>query len=145
MYKFDFESILQHKIFIEKTLERELAVLKQDLFDEKEKLNINIKEREKHMIDFEQKQRDGISASNSFLYQNFFDRLSKELKLQRKQVGNLENKVGRKNNDLIEAMKKRKILDKLKQKGLQLYMKRLVKKEQKFVDEVSINNYIRNV
>ena len=37
------------------------------------------------------------------------------------------------------------MLDKLKKKGLRSYMDKLAKKEQKFIDEVAVNNYIRNI
>lgn len=143
MYKFNLEPVLQHKIYIENRLQRELAELKKSLFNEEKKLDDCLKERKKHMLDFEQKKRRGILVSDTLLFQNFFIRLSTELKMKRKQIENLENKVAIKNNDLVEAIKKRKSLDKLKEKGLQTYMNRLIKKEHEFMDGVAINNYIR--
>ena len=145
MYRFNLESILQYRIFIEKTLQREFIILKQELFGEKEKLNTCIKEREKNMIEFDQKHREGVSVSTSLLYKNFFDRLAKEFKQQKIRVDKVRKKADDKNSDLIEAVKKRKMLDKLKKKGLRLYMNKLAKQEQNFIDEVAIHNHIRNM
>ena len=145
MYRFNLEALLQYRVFIEKKLQKEFIILKQALFDEKEKLNTYIKEREKNMIEFDQKHQEGISVSTSLLYKNFFYRLEKELEQQKAQVDQVKKQVDEKNSDLIDAIKKRKMLDKLKEKGLQLYMDKLAKKEQKFIDEVAINNYIRNI
>ena len=145
MYRFNLESLLQYRIFIEKKLQKEFIILKQELYDEKEKLHACINEREKNMIEFDQKQKEGISVSTSLLYKNFFYRLAKELKEQEFQIDKVGKRVDEKNSDLIEAIKKRKMLDKLKEKGLRSYMNKLVNKEQKLIDEVAINNYIRNM
>jgi len=145
MYRFNLEALLQYRIFIEKKLQKEFIILKQELYDEKEKLNACINEREKNMIEFDQKQKEGVSVSTSLLYKNFFYRLAKELKEQEFQIDKVGKRVDEKNSDLIEAIKKRKMLDKLKEKGLRSYMNKLANKEQKLIDEVAINNYIRNM
>jgi flagellar export protein FliJ len=49
-----------------------------------------------------------------------------------------EKKYAQKRDDLIEAVKKRKTIENLKEKGLATYSRKLLKLDQDFLDEVSI-------
>ena len=76
-------------------------------------------------------------ASEIKLYIDFVEQLSKEMEAQRQKVLEAERNFSVKRLDLVAAMKKRKILDRLKEKGLQAYEQEQLKKERSFMDEVA--------
>ena len=144
MYKYNLESLLNHRIYIEETLQKELAISKRLLADAKNKLKTYQKEKEKYGLQLQQKQKEGHTVSEISLYVDYVKWLAKDIESQRKKVLEAKKKFGQKRNDLIEAMKKRKILEKLKAKGLEEYQKEMRKKEQDFMNEVAVNQYNHN-
>ena len=143
MYKFNLESLLNHRKYIEETLQKKLAIFKKSLDDEKKKLRRYQKDKEKYWFQLQQKQKEGNTVSELSLYVDYINRLSKDIDTQRKKVLKAKEKFSQKRNDLIEAMKKRKILDKMKAKGLEQYHQEIRKKELGIMNEVAVNQYSR--
>jgi flagellar FliJ protein len=85
----------------------------------------------------QEKQTDGRPASEIKLFVDFVEQLSKEMETQRQNVLQAERDFNLKRQDLIAAMKKRKTLDRLKEKGLQAYEQEQFKKERSLMDEVA--------
>jgi len=141
MYKYSLESLLNYTSFLEEIRQKELAVLKQNLDDEKNKLLFNEKERVRNQMKLEQKLDQGAAASEGLIYHKYIQRLRQDYDKQKKRVTGVEKKVDQTRSDLIEIMKKRKMLDKLKEKGLQAYTRNLINKEQKYLDEVAVNSF----
>ncbi|MBW2442725.1 MAG: flagellar FliJ family protein, partial [Deltaproteobacteria bacterium] len=52
-----------------------------------------------------------------------------------------ERDFSRKRQELVAAVKKRKILDRLKEKGLQAYAQEQLKKERSMMDEVAAQRF----
>jgi flagellar FliJ protein len=89
----------------------------------------------------QEKQTGGRQASEIKLFVDFVDQLSKEMDAQRQNVLEAERDFNLKRQDLIAAMKKRKTLDRLKEKGLQAYEQEQLKKERSFMDEVASRQF----
>ncbi len=143
MYKFPLESLLNHIKFKEENIQKELGALKKQLAADMENLlefKNKKKSTKKELVD---KQKKGITISMNLLYHNFVERLSGKIIEQNKVVESAEKKVEEKRELLMNVLKKRKGLDILKEKGLQGYMRDLLQKEQKFIDEVAINSFYR--
>jgi len=137
MYKFPFSAVLKHRLFLEETLQKELGLLKRLLFDEKDKLvkyktAINASSEE-----LQNKQKQIISVAETLLYVRFIEQLSYQLELQKEKVLEVEKKLERKRIDLVDAMKNRKILEKLKEQGLSKYKEDTNRKEQCFMNEMA--------
>jgi flagellar FliJ protein len=139
MYKFTIQPLLNHRKFIEEILQKELSLFKRLLADEKKKLKDYEKARNRFLLELRQKQRKSITVSENLLYFNFLVRLTSDFDNQRHIVLDVEKKFDRKRDDLIEAMKKRKMLEKLKEKHLKAYNHKLIKNEQDFLNEAAIN------
>jgi flagellar FliJ protein len=88
-------------------------------------------------LQLQEKQTGGRPASEIILYIDFVEQLSKEMEAQRQKVLEAERNFSLKRLDLVAAMKKRKILERLKEKGLQAYEKEQLKKERTVMDEVA--------
>ena len=141
MYNFNLESVLRHRKLVEENLQKELAILRLSLVDEREKLR-NFKEsRSKFLEELKRKQEEGTTISDVFLYLPFIEQLSKDIEKQKKNILKLENDVEQRRLDLMEAAKKKKALEKLKDKGLKAYKQEMIKTEQEFLNEVAVNRF----
>ena len=141
MYNFNLESVLNHRKLVEENLQKELAILRLSLVDEREKLGKYKESRSKFLEELKRKQEEGTTISDVFLYLPFIEQLSKDIEKQKKNVLELENDVEQKRLDLVEATKKKKTLEKLKEKGLKAYKEEITKNEQEFLNEVAVNRY----
>ena len=141
MYRFNLESLLNHRRYQEEILQKELAGLKIRLAAEKDKLWILRQKKRKYVQQLQEKQTDGRPVSEIKLFVDFVEQLAKEMEVQRQNVLHAERDLNLKRQDLIAAMKKRKTLDRLKEKGLQAYEHEQLKKERNFMDEVASRQF----
>ncbi len=143
MYKFNLESLLNHRKYTEEIRQKELAESKRLLSDERKKLRDYKIEKEKYWTQLQQKQKKGNSVSEIRVYVDYIQRLSKDIEGQRQRVLAAKKKNDQMRMALIEAMKKRKILDKLKAQGIKEYRQMTQKKEQDFMNEIAVNQHNR--
>ena len=143
MYNFTLQPLLNHRQFIEDTLQKELSLFKKLLIDEKKKLKDYEEVRNNLLVKLQQKQRESIIVSENLLYLDFLVRLASDLDKQRDKVLDVEKKFDRKRDDLIASIKERKTLEKLKEKQLNVYNHKLMKNEQDFMNETGINMFNR--
>ena len=68
---------------------------------------------------------------------------SKDIEKQTDNVIKAENRFCEKRDELVEAMKQRKILDRLKEKEWEDYRRESNRKEQLFMSEIAISAYNR--
>ena len=143
MYKFALEPVLNHRKALEEGIQRELAAIERLAAYEKKKLKVFINRKKSLASELRQKQERGISILESILYVDFIRRLSVQIEKQSELVLAFEKDVNRKREDLIDAVKKRKSLEKLDEKGFRAYMRKALKDEQNFMNEVAVNRFIR--
>jgi flagellar FliJ protein len=141
MYQFNLESLLNHRRYQEEILQKELAGSKIRLAAEKDKLWILRQKKRKYVQQLQEKQTDGRPVSEIKLFVDFVEQLAKEMEVQRQNVLHAERDLNLKRQDLIAAMKKRKTLDRLKEKSLQAYEHEQLKKERSFMDEVASRQF----
>ena len=137
MYKFNLEPLLNHRRYREEVLQKELAGLKKHLTEEEHKLRALRKKKRQFLLQFQKKQKDGRPASEIKLYFDFVEHLSKKIDAQHQNVLEAKRTFNLKRQDLITAMKERKTLDRLKEKGWQAYQQEQSKKERDLMDEVA--------
>ena len=145
MYKYNLEPVLNHRKITEENRQKKLAESKRFLAREKKRLWQLRQSKKRLLMELKDKQQQNISVSEIVLYLSFIEQLSKDYESQEERVQVAEHQVDRKREDLVEAMKKRKAMEKLKEKGLKAYMKMSSKREQDFLNEVAIDQYNRKV
>ena len=97
----------------------------------------------KALAELHKKQREGSVISDILLYFPFIDKITKTISKQKKKVLEVENQVEQKRQELVEATKKKKTLEKLIENALRAHMKEVQKGEQDFLNEVGINSFFR--
>jgi flagellar FliJ protein len=141
MYQFNFEPLLNHRRYQVEVLQKQLADLKIRLDAEKDKLWLLRQKKRKTVLRLQEKQTDGRPASEIKLYIDFIEQLSEKMEAQKQNVLEAERDFSLKRRDLVAALQKRKILDRLKEKGLQAYEQEQLKKERSLMDEVAAHQF----
>ena len=137
-FKFALEALLNHRLHQEEIIQKELAVCACGVRDEKMILARIQQDKEKAVAEIHQKQLRGIAISEHILYANFLEGLARNMVVQQEKVKESEKKFAQKRDDLIEAVKKRKTIENLREKGLAVFSRKMLKLDQCFLDEVAI-------
>ncbi|OQX62643.1 MAG: flagellar export protein FliJ [Desulfococcus sp. 4484_242] len=137
-YRFPFDALLRHRKFLEENLQREIGLLSRVLADEKKKLESLQQARKAASEKLRHRQKGkGITVSEVLLYTRFIERMSGQVNLQKTSVKKIEKNVEEKREDLVRAMKDRKIIEKLKEKKRQIFREQMMKQEQNFLNDMA--------
>jgi len=143
MYKFSLQPLLNHRKHIEENLDKELGRIKRAVNNEKRKLENIVKEKIKYREELHEKQGDCKRVNVIILCFNYIDKLSKDIDEQKRCIKDVEKKYNIKRSELIEAMKKRKTLDRLKEKEMKEFNYSEMKVEQDIMNEVASNRFTK--
>jgi flagellar protein FliJ len=143
-FKFKLEALRQYRNFQEDLLQKELAHAQRDRDQEIDRLQAILDKRSRAENDLKCQQEKRTNGPHMALYDAYIQRLTGEIADQRTRVKQAEVLCQKKMQDLLEAMQNRKAIDKLKEKDLQAYREELSQTEQKFLNEIAINQFTRN-
>jgi flagellar FliJ protein len=140
-YQFKLEALRKYRRFEEETRQKELA-------DEQRRLDMAMEQLENYLVlqkktesDMQQFQTESATGPQLAVYARFLQKLSNDIEGQRVVVTDIGKDCDHARDALLEAMKKRKALDKLKEKGLKAYLAKLDKQEEKFINEMAISRF----
>ncbi|MBI5183604.1 MAG: flagellar export protein FliJ [Nitrospinae bacterium] len=137
MFKFRLDGVLNYRRQIEDDLERGLADINRLLKVEKERLISYKDERGRYQREFYHKQVDGISIDEMRLYLDFLNGLDKTIQEQEKIVSLLFKRADLKREEVITAMKNRKILETIRTRRWDEYQQKEKRAEQALLDEIA--------
>ncbi|MGD8847898.1 MAG: flagellar export protein FliJ [Desulfobacteraceae bacterium] len=143
-FKFKLEALRRYRNFQEDLMQKELSEAQRDRDREVDRLESLIEKRHRaeQSRDFEQKQ--STNGPHMALYDYYLKRISGQIAAQRQRLMDAEALCREKMGALLQAMQNRKTMDKLKEKDLHAYMENLSQNEQKFLNEIAINQFARN-
>ena len=95
--------------------------IKRMVNNEKRRLDNIGQEKIKCRKELQKKQGDGNKVNEIILYFNYLDKLSKDIDKQKRCLKDVEKEYDIKRSELIEAMKKRKTLERLKEKEMKAF------------------------
>ena len=79
------------------------------------------------------------------MFTNYIEQLSRDIEAQKQQVQQATQVVTRRRDRLVTVMKKRKTLEKLKEKEWLAHQQKMMQVERKFNDEVAANRHVRKM
>jgi flagellar FliJ protein len=144
MYRFKLQALLNHRRHQEEVCQKELAEAQRDLADAQKRLESIKKDKKDNIQKLQARQTERHNASNILIFINYIEQLSRDLDAQIQQVDHASQHVTEKRDNLIAIMKKRKTLEKLKEKQWLEYQQKMTQAERKFNDEVAATRHIRN-
>ncbi len=145
MYQFKLQALLNHRRYQEEVCQIELAEAQRGLTDAQEKLRRLKKAKRENIQKLQARQKEHHNISNILIFINYIEQLSRDIEAQMQQVRKASKKVTQKRDNLIEIMKKRKTLEKLKEKEWLEYQQKMLHEERKFNDEVAATRHVRKI
>ena len=143
MYRFKLEALLNHRRHLEDECQKELAATRNELAVEQGRLGCIKEEKRENILILKNKQKNSTAVGEIILYVNYIQQLSKKIEDQTRCVHDAQKKVNRVRNELIMIIKKRKTLEKLKEKEQQAYQQKLMQNERKLMDEIAATRHVR--
>ncbi len=141
MFRFRFEALLSTRRHAEDCLQKELSAARRALALEQTALREKKIARRQCLQAQRRKQQLGFRGSDMLLFGAYLQRLGRDIDVQQKLVTSAERKVHQKRQALIEAVKKRKMIEKLKEKDQENHLRTLAERERKFIDEVAARTH----
>lgn len=143
-YVFKLEALRRYRQFQEDELQRELAAA----LGRKEAALAVVAAHQERLDqagrDLDRLQRSATEIFQLEIYQRFMMRIDGEIEEQNRKVEEIEADCQQIRLQLMEAMQKRKTLERLKENELNQYMEELSREEQKFINEIAINRFNLN-
>ncbi len=137
-FKFKLQSVLDTR---EKKLEEsqlEFAKAKHQLQIEQAKFKELIKDSEQNETELSSILASGqINQTLIFIYQNYSIKLKNDILIQQKKLDEGQQKLNEKNTLMLEALKAKTMIEKLKEKALKEFKADFEKKDMLQIDEIA--------
>lgn len=143
MFKFKFESLLNHRRHEEEVAQKLLSEARMDLRREQSLLRRIKKSRREQIHQLKDLQTGALAPQEITLSLQYINQLGERLEQQQEKVHQAQQRVGQRQQALVGAVKKRKMLEKLKDTEHRRYRLEQIKNDRKFMDEVAVSRHIR--
>jgi flagellar FliJ protein len=143
-FRFKLEALRSYRQHQEEMRQKELADCMRRRDATAAKLKELLIQREQTESASIREQIGSTTGSHLSMYVSYLQRLEENIVEQRERWAMADKECDAKRESLMEAVKKRKALEKLKEKGLKNYMENLDHEELKFIDEIAINRFNLN-
>ncbi len=143
MSDFKLNPVLEHRRLKEDQIQKELADIDQRLSREQARLSGFLKRKTQLTHELQDAQAQGITISQTLLYQHYLEGLKSDLKHQKQRVGVVRQEHSLKQTELLEAVKKRKTLERLKEKNQLARKQQQETKARKLMDDIAQTRFNR--
>lgn len=143
MYRFRLETLLRRRKQIEDMRQTELSEQRVAFDQASAVLDRVAQHRSSVQGKLKRKLAHRSTIDDLITFQRYLQRLTGDLDDQEKIVAAARKKVDEKQARLIDAVKSRKVLDRLKEKESIAHGQRLMQKEQNFMNEIAGNRHLR--
>ncbi|MBW2644636.1 MAG: flagellar export protein FliJ [Deltaproteobacteria bacterium] len=138
MFNFRLQSVLEYREQVEERLMLEFADTKRRLDCEKETFKKLRSERVDLIFRLEKMGESKLSAADASIYLSYISRIKDEENHREDIIYQIGRELKEKRTELVNASKKKRILEILKEKKLKEYRLSLISREQKELDETGI-------
>lgn len=143
MYKFNLQVLLDYRTRIEEGLQLELSHFQRELDNVKQLFFSYQKEKSYYEEELVKKEEKEIDLEEGLLYRDYLRGMRIRIGEQRELVAKAKIDFEKKQKELLEATKKKKVLEKVKEKDWKRFMVALERKERIMIDEMGIRRYQR--
>lgn len=143
MFKFKLQSILEYRVNIEEKILNEFSDLKRDLEEKRAVLKALVTERESLMNDLRNMQSVTMRVDDIAALVAYVENIRMKEKEQKNILHQAKEKVEKKRQELMEAVRNRKVMENLRDKHAAEYQKNFNELEQKNSDEMSMLKFGR--
>lgn len=140
-FVFKLEAVFNLKKQIENSMKNELGKAVQELERQKKILKEIELERDECISEISSKSSVGISVGKLKEYNSYISFLNDSMERQKNNIKNAQKSVDKYREQLIIAVRERKMMEKLREKKYEEHLKEQQKEEQKIIDEIASFNY----
>jgi len=141
VFRFNLETLLKYRTMLEERAVLEFSERARVLEREKKVLESITRQRGAVMLQFLEKQRGDLSSADVATFVSYIHELKRRQQEQDAIVRRAAAETEQKRRALVEAMKKRKVMETLREKKFQAYRSDRQLKEFKEMDEIGIIGY----
>lgn len=143
MFVFKLQSILDYRINIEEKILDEFSKIRRELTAEELKLKYLMEERDNLTGELRKKSATPVPIENIAFPVSYIEKLRESEEKQNKIIDDIKEKLEARRTELLEAVKKRKIMEKIKERHCEEYEKSMREFEQKNSDEMAVLRFDR--
>ncbi len=141
-FYFKFQKLLEIELLREEGLVKELKIIQKQLHDEEKLLGFLQSVLTLQQSEMEKMLCAQAEARVFILYEEYFSKLNRDITLQRSKVKEVMKKVEHVREKLLTVYKKRKVLEKLRERCEKEYKEHVLRLENKHFDEVATSRFI---
>lgn len=142
-FNFRFASLLKVRENLEEELQLRMAREQSILKGHQDQLAELRDQRRQLLADIEERQKKGVPGSLFMFYMSGINSKELEIVMQENTVASQEKVVSELRGQLVEAMKKRKTMEVIKERDWRNYLREFKREEQNFNDEQAVLRYNR--
>ena len=142
MNKANLDLIIEFRSLREKRLARELVMIWNRLNRKREELNLIKNKKEWLLFSLRDAQKDVLDIYRIELISQHISKLDREIKKLNEEISQIKEEYKKKLDQLLEATKQRKLVEKLRKNWTEKQKYEILRKEQKFFDEIANNRFI---
>ena len=135
-FKFRLQGLLDIKLKIEDQKKQEYGLAMARVEQEKKKKQELLNKKEDSIVEFRERIDEIISSQSHASYNNYIEFLKEEAIRQDKVILEAQKQAEIKRQELVEAMKERKTLEKLSERQYEEFLLEQKLAEQRIVDEI---------
>ncbi len=140
-FHFKFQKLLDIEKFREDELIKDLKILQKQLLDEEKLLTFLQSLLSIQQSEMEKKLSNQAEAMVFILYESYFSKLNRDIAIQNGKVKEIFQKVGQVREKLLNVFKRRKVLEKLRERHEREYKEHLLRVENKRLDEIATSRF----
>lgn len=144
MKGFRLASVLRFRTSVEEAMRRAAAEKRERLQAETSERDALLLRRRDHLREVGEKLSRGMNVSENILYIDYLARMDDEMVLRKKAVEAAEEAAEIARGRLVEAVRQRKILDRLKEKHAEAREAERLRRETGLFDEIAVNRFNRD-
>ena len=144
MYRFNLQVLLDYRKRVEEGVQIELSQIQRALENAKQLLFSYQREKSYYVDELIRREEKEINVDNGVLYRNYLRGMRIKIREQRELVAKIKIDFDKKQASLLDATKKRKVLEKVKEKNQAEFMAGLERRERILIDEIGIRKYQRS-
>jgi len=138
MFQFDLEAVLNYRLQLEEQCQLSLAEAVKNLQVAMDVLEALQKEKNDLIRHLARMQENALTSDVIARHFIFIEFLKSKEEKQEAIIVNMREEVGAKRHDLMEAVKKRKVMDALREKKKAEYVSEMAVKDRKELDEFAV-------
>ena len=142
--RFRFEALLQIHKNKENLLQKELGVILTHKQTQQNRQDFLKNTRAKKINQVNQRMTQDTTIDTHFLYDMFFEGNYLQNNRQKKIISEIDTRAEAKREELVEASRKRRTMEILKDRDLEQYRSKLAKMETESMDEIASNHWSLN-